>query len=104
MFDKYIEQIYTASYTQALNNLVAVPFKYLERTLSETSYSNILSILKPVFTVCIILYIVYIIFSILHFLNSLIFKGRFRLKVLISILVSIILLYTFYVAYRYLYI
>lgn len=104
MFDKYIEQIYTASYTQALNNLVAVPFKYLERTLSQTSYSNILSILKPVLTVCIVLYIVYIIFSILHFLHSLIFKGRFRLKVLISVLISIFMLYTFYVAYRYLFI
>ena len=104
MFDKYIEIIYSSPFTQVINNLVEVPFKYLERTLSETSYSNITNVLKPVLTVCIVLYIAYIIFSIIHFFSSLIFRGKFRFKVLISVLISIVLLYTFYVAYRYLYI
>ena len=103
MFEKYIEAIYNSPYTQIINNLVEVPFKYLERTLSQTSYSNIINLLKPVLTVCILLYIVYIVFSILHFFYSLIFRGSFKLKVLISVLISIVLLYTFYAAYRYLF-
>lgn len=102
MLEKYIQPIYTSTYTEILNNLVLVPFKYLQRILSEESFKVIADILLPVFKIGMVLYLIYILLSILQFLFKLIFNGKFKLNILISTLISIFLLYTFYVAFKYL--
>lgn len=78
-------------------------FVSLQSTLSEESYNNVLLVIKPVFTISLILIPIYIVYSLLHFFYFLLTKRRLKIKVLISVIIAFVFFVVIYITYKYLF-
>lgn len=97
--DEYIRKIGNPIKIGIIDNTILSIQENLQKTLSQQSYDNVETVLKPILTVCIILLPIYIIYSILYFIYSFLFKKRIKIKLLIPIALTTILFYIAYVAY-----
>ncbi len=106
MIERIHKVITQSSITSGIYNIVYTlvrnQFEGLKQTLSDQVYSNITEIVDKISTVSLILLTIYIIYLLFHFTYSLIFKRRFKLKILISLAIAFPFLILFYVVYSYL--
>ncbi|HBB64522.1 MAG: hypothetical protein UR34_C0010G0024 [candidate division WS6 bacterium GW2011_GWC1_33_20] len=86
---------YDNQYISEVVKVIDKPFTYLQKTLSEQTYNNITNLVDTVLTVAFVLLAIYIVYSTLHFLSG-IFSGKFRLRVLISIIISLAFFFLIY--------
>ena len=101
MFEKIHNFVSQTDIYRSVYTFVEKQFTTLQETLSERTYSSIIGIVDKIATVLVILFAIYTTYSLLHFLYSLIFKAKFRIMVLISLLISIPLLIVIYVVFAY---
>jgi len=97
--DEYISKIGNPIKIGIIDNTILSIQENLQKTLSQQSYDNIVTVLEPILKVCIILLPIYIIYSILYFIYSFLFRRRIKIKMLIPIALTTILFYLSYVTY-----
>lgn len=88
-------------YNQILS-IVKTQFEKLQSTLSDRTYTHITGLIDKIAGICLILLSIYVIYSIFFFIYSLIVHKHLKIRVLISVLISLPFLIAIYVIYAYL--